>query len=107
LKASDLKERHFFYDYKEIVENLIKAQGLHEGLWRLVFDLGLSGTNVNVLQDGKTTLTPTGMVLIQRIGIVQVQASELNDLTVDAAVCNPRETPPSTKRRKGAKKRSR
>ena len=102
MKAHELKEEHFFYDYKEVVENLIKAQGLHEGLWRLVFDLGLSGTNVNVLQDGKTTLTPTGMVLIQRIGIVQT--SELNDLTVDAAEVNPHETPPSTKRRKGAEK---
>ena len=99
MKISELKERHFFYDQKEVVENLIKAQGLHEGLWRLILDLGLSATNVNVLQDGNTTLTPTGMVLIQRIGIVE--ASELNDLTVDAAVCNPRETPPSTKRRKG------
>ena len=99
MKISELKERHFFYDHKEVVENLIKAQGLHEGLWRLILDLGLSATNVNVLQDGNTTLTPTGMVLIQRIGIVE--ASELNDLTVDAAVCNPRETPPSTKRRKG------
>jgi len=98
LKASELKERHFFYDYKEVVENLIKAQGLHEGLWRLVFDLGLSATNVNVLQDGKTTLTPTGMVLIQRIGIVQT--NELNDLTVDAAEVNPHETPPTTKRSK-------
>ena len=102
MKASELQERHFFYDYKEIVENLIKAQGLHEGLWRLIFDLGLSATNVNVLQDGKTTLTPTGMVLIQRIGIVQT--SELNDLTVDAAEVNPRETPPSTGRLKKRRK---
>lgn len=98
MKVNEIKERHFFYDYKEIVENLIKAQGLHEGLWRLIFDLGLSATNVNVLQDGKTTLTPTGMVLIQRIGIIET--NELNDLTVDAAVVNPHEIPPSTKRSK-------
>jgi hypothetical protein len=102
LKISELKERHFFYDYKEIVENLIKAQGLHEGLWRLILDLGLSATNVNVLQDGKTTLTPTGMVLIRRIGLIE--ANELNDLTVDAAVVNPHETPPSTKRPKKRQK---
>jgi hypothetical protein len=99
LKAGDLKERHFFYDYKDVVENLIKAQGLHEGLWRLILDLGLSATNVNVLDDsGKTTLTPTGMVLIRRIGLIQT--SEPDDLTVDAAAVNPHETPPSPKRSK-------
>jgi len=82
------------------VEELIKKQGLHEGLWRLVLEVGLVGTNVNVLNEGKTKLTPAGMVLVQRIGIVKTE--EATDLTVDAAEVNPREP---TKSRKRSKKR--
>lgn len=102
MKAEDIKERYFLFDHREIVEHLIRQQGIHEGLWRILFELGLSATNVNVLNNGRTTLTPSGIVLIQRIGIVK--ASEESDLTVDAAIVNPRETPPSSKRRKRREK---
>ncbi len=85
--AEDTSE--FFFDNQEVVEELIKKQGLHKGLWGLFFEIGLVGSNVNVLNKlGKTTLTPAGMVLISRIGIRK--ENEPSDLTVDAAEVNPK-----------------
>jgi hypothetical protein len=96
LKADELKEKNFFFNHQEVVEELIKKQGLHEGLWTLILEVGLVGANVNVLKDGKTTLTPSGMVLVQKIGIVKTDKP--SDLTVDAAEVNPREPAKSRKR---------
>lgn len=91
-------QEQFFFDHQEVVEELIRKQGIHKGLWMISYELGQVATNVNVLDEGKTTLTPSGMVLINRVGIRRV--SEPNDLTVDAAETNPDTAPPSRKRRK-------
>ena len=97
-KGKTSKQPCFFFDHKEVVENLIRQQGLHEGLWRLVFEVGLSAADVNVLRNAETTLTPAGMVLIQRIGIMRTD--EQFDLTVDAAIANPAAAANRRKRRK-------
>jgi len=88
----------FFFDHQEVVEDLIKRQGLHSGLWGLSVEIGLVGSNMNVLdKNGKSKLTPAGVVLMSRIGIRQV--SEPTDLTVDAAEVNPRQVEKKTTRR--------
>jgi len=92
----------FFFDAQEIVEELIKKQGLHNGLWKLTLEIGLIGSNVNVLKDGKTTLTPAGIVIVPRIGIAKTE--ELDDLTVNAAEVNPHEEPTKTRKRSPKKK---
>ena len=99
MNAGDLLP--YCFEHREIVEELIRLRGIHKGLWRLSVEVGLVGNNMNVLKDGKTTLTPAATVLIGRIGIVQ--AKELDDLTVDAAEVNPR-IPPPKKSRKRSKK---
>lgn len=92
----------FFFDHQEILEDLIRKRGIHEGLWKIGFEIGLVGTNVNVLNQGNTKLTPAGVVLITRIGLQRV--TEPSELTADAAEVNPRESPPSRKRRKKRQK---
>lgn len=88
----------YFFNYKAIVEDMIKRQGLHEGLWKLTLELGLTGTNVEVVEaGGDSRLAPAGIVTILRIGITL--AKEANDLTVDAAEVNPLRTPRKSTRR--------
>ncbi len=88
----------FFFNHQEVVEELIKKQNIHKGRWKLLLELGLAATNVNVLVANKPVLTPTGMVLIQKIGITQTE--ETGDLTVDAAQVNPRKSTNASKRPK-------
>src|SRR5688500_4542996 len=90
-----------YFSYKEIVEALIKIQGLHEGLWGVSVELGLGALNIKGDPDGKT-LVPAGLVGIQRIGIRRYDTP--SNLTVDAAEANP--APKAAKKgagKKGAK----
>lgn len=86
-----------FFDHQEIVTDLIKKQGLHEGRWKLTLELGLSGHSLPVKRsDGSQIFLPGGVVLVQRIGITRTE--EVDNLTVDAAEVNPSQPAKSTKR---------
>ena len=95
--------QHFF-EYNEVLEELIKRLGIHEGFWKIVFELGFSAANFQTPEspdEAKLTLKPAGVVLIQRVGIVRVDQQD--DLTLDASLVNP--TPsmppkPKVKRRR-------
>ena len=81
----------FLFDYDEVLQELIKKQGLHEGKWRLIFELGFLATSVNTPatpENNKTVLRPAGMILVQKIGIMRTE--EENNLTLDASVVNPK-----------------
>jgi hypothetical protein len=75
------------FPYKEIVEALVKKQGLHEGLWALRVEFGLSAINVRTIE-GSTDGMPAAIIPVVKIGIQR--ATELNNLSVDAAVVNPK-----------------
>jgi hypothetical protein len=78
----------FLFDFQEVLEDLIKRQGLHEGRWKIICELGFAGTNAQVPDpNGEALVKPAAMVLIQRIGITKTE--EVNNLTLDAAVVNP------------------
>jgi hypothetical protein len=85
----------YTFTYKEVVEALIKQQGLHEGLWMLRVEFGLAATNINSVEGG-TDLTPAAIVPVKALGL-QV-GREDNSLTVDAAKVNP--LPKTTKKTK-------
>lgn len=85
----------YTFNYKEVVEALIKQQGLHEGLWMLRVEFGLAATNINS-SEGGTDLTPAAIIPIKALGLMA--GREVNSLTVDAAKVNP-----SPKTRKKAK----
>ena len=88
----------YVFDYKEIVTQLVKAQGIHEGIWSLYIEFGIAAANIEmrVLLDGSTAppnvaptnVTPTAIIPIQKIGILR--STDLTSLSVDAAVVNPK-----------------
>lgn len=75
----------FTFSHKELVQALIKHQGLHEGLWMLYVQFGLGATNAGPSDD---ELLPSAIVPIQKIGLQKGEKE--NNLTVDAAKVNPK-----------------
>lgn len=67
-----------------MVEALIRFNDLHEGLWGLYIEFGLSAANVGLEPDG---LLPAAIVPVKKIGLQRFE--EPNNLTVDAAEANP------------------
>lgn len=88
-----------YFTYKEIVESLVKKEGIHKGLWGLSIEFGLGAVNMKTNPEG-TVLVPSGFLGVQRIGIRQYDTP--SNLTVDAAEVNPLSG--TTKRAKGRPK---
>lgn len=97
------KVHQYFFNHKAVVEDLIKRQGLHEGLWMLNLELGLKGANFKVMTEDGIVLAPSGILAITRIGITHTK--EANDLTVDAAEVNPLRKPSKNTKRPSKKAR--
>lgn len=74
----------YTFNHKELVETLIKKQGLHEGLWMIYVEFGLSAVNAGPSDE---QLLPAAVVPIVKIGIQKGEKE--NSLTVDAAKVNP------------------
>jgi hypothetical protein len=74
-----------FFSYREVAEALVKQQGIHEGLWGVYLEFGLTAANINTAPDAD--VTPAAIIPIQRIGLQRFEAA--SNLTVDAAVVNP------------------
>ncbi len=87
---------HFLFDHKEVVEALVKHQGIHEGIWGLSVRFGLHATNV-ALSDQEAS--PAAIVGVVKIGIQKFPTE--SNLAVDAAKVNPRPRP----KRKTTKKK--
>jgi len=75
------------FSYQEVVEALIKHQGLHEGIWQLSPGLSMNASN---LGPNANNLRPTVMISIGPIGLLKV--NQETNLTVDAAKVNPVKT---------------
>lgn len=73
------------FSHKEVVEALIKHQGLHEGLWQLVVEFGIQGANMGPSPD---QIVPAAIIPIIRIGLKR--GEEENALCLDAAKVNPK-----------------
>jgi hypothetical protein len=76
----------YLFAYKEVTEALIKKQDIHEGLWGIYIEFGMSGGNIPS-GPSTDTLVPAAIVAIVKIGIQR--ADKPNPLTVDAAEVNP------------------
>jgi hypothetical protein len=74
---------NYLFDYKEVAEALIKKQGLHEGLWHVAIEFGFAAQNIRTANG----FAPAAVIPVQKIGLVK--ASEVSNLTVDAAQVNP------------------
>jgi hypothetical protein len=73
------------FTYKEIVETLIKSQGIHEGIWGLFLKFGLSAANVG---DNEAALRPAAIIPVLEIGLQKMDKE--NNISVDAAKVNPK-----------------
>ncbi len=73
------------FSYKEVVEALIKKQGLHEGIWTLSVNFGMQATNVGA---NESDLKPSAIVAILAIGLQK--SDKENSLSLDAAKVNPK-----------------
>ncbi len=76
--------RTVILNHKEVVEALIKQQGLHEGIWQLYVEFGIGAANVPT---GENQLSPSAIVPINRIGLSRVDAE--NPIALDASKVNP------------------
>src|SRR5215207_1253487 len=88
------------FEHKEVVTALLKQQGIHEGLWSIVIEIGFSATSVPTSPDG-SALMPAAINLVQRIGLKH--AEKVSNLTVDAAEVNPA---PKTATKEARKKKA-
>jgi hypothetical protein len=73
------------FSYREVAEALVKKQDLHEGIWSLDFNFGLTATNMGP-NDGD--LKPVGILALLTVGLSRVDKE--TNLTVDAAKINPK-----------------
>jgi hypothetical protein len=72
------------FTYKEVVEALLKKQGIHEGIWGLFVQFGISAANVG---PSAADLMPAAIVPVMKIGLQKFE--EENNLAVNAAAVNP------------------
>jgi hypothetical protein len=75
----------YTFTHKELVEALIKTQGLHEGLWSMYVEFGLGAVNAGPSDD---QLLPAAIVPVVKIGLQKGEKE--NAITVDAAKVNPK-----------------
>jgi hypothetical protein len=73
------------FSYKELVELLIKKQGLHEGIWGLNVNFGMQATNMG---PNDSDLKPAAIIGILGIGLQKMDKE--TSLSLDAAKVNPR-----------------
>jgi len=85
----------YIFDFKEIAEALVKKADIHEGIWGIYVEFGLTATNVGQTE---SQVLPTALVPIQRIGIRRFDKE--NNLAVDASKVNPQTKPPVQPRRR-------
>ena len=93
---SQIPGRPILVNYKDLAALMIRQQGLHEGFWGIFVRFGLRATNMQVQHEHGTNLMPAAILPLMEIGIQPFE--EENDLTVNAAVVNPKP------KRKGARK---
>lgn len=81
-----MADQLYAFSHKEVVEALIKKQGLHEGVWQLYVEFKLGAGNISAEEPSQ--YHPAAIIPIVKIGLIV--AKEPSNLTADAAVVNPR-----------------
>jgi hypothetical protein len=72
------------FTHKELVEALIKHQGIHEGIWGLHVQFGISATNVG---PSASEILPCAIVPIMNLGLQKFETE--TNISVDASKVNP------------------
>ena len=79
------------FSHKEVVEALIKQQGLHHGIWMLSVQFGIGAANIQNPENAQD-INPAAIIPIAAIGLQK--RNELNPLAVDASAVNPKSKTP-------------
>ena len=74
------------FKYEEIIEALLKHQGIHEGIWGLHIQFLLQVGNIN-LGPTKESAVPGLIIPMAKFGLQKFD--KRNGITVDAAQVNP------------------
>jgi hypothetical protein len=75
-----------FFGHKEVLEQLIRKAGVHEGKWMLAVNFGFSAGNFG---PGPDQLSPGAVVTVLSVGIQRAGPDTPEPATLDAAVINP------------------
>ena len=75
----------YTFSHRELVEILVKQQGLHEGIWGLYVRFGLGASNVG---ESPTQIHPAAVVPIIELGLQKFDKE--TSISVDAAKVNPK-----------------
>lgn len=75
------------FSYQDVVESLLKRQGIHEGLWGISISFAFGAVIANST-DAPENFLPAAIVPVREIGIQKFETE--SNLTVDAAKVNPR-----------------
>jgi hypothetical protein len=73
------------FSHKEVVEALIKHQGIHEGIWGLYVKFAIQASNVAL---GSPELLPAAIVPVVEFGLQKFE--EVTSLSADASKVNPK-----------------
>jgi hypothetical protein len=74
------------FSHKEVVEALLKQEGIHAGIWGLFVKFGIGGANVG---ENAGSVNPAAIVPILELGLQRFQ--EETNISVDAAKVNPKD----------------
>lgn len=81
------------FSHKEVVEALIKSQGIHEGIWGLHVKFGMQAINVGL---DENNINPGAIVPILALGLQKFEQE--TSISLDASKVNPK---PRTAKSKG------
>ena len=81
------------FTHKEVVECLVKKQGITEGIWGLYIRFGLNAANIGPTAD---EFVPAAIVPIVEIGLQKMD--KVSKIAVDAAKVNPKKDGRSSKK---------
>jgi hypothetical protein len=73
------------FTHAQVSEALVKYNDIHEGIWGLYVEFGIAGVNVGPTQED---INPAAIVPILKVGLQTFDKA--NNMTVDAAVVNPK-----------------
>jgi hypothetical protein len=76
-------------DFKDLATWMVKENDIHDGIWGIFARFGLNVVNAQtVYQDNPPVVRPAVVAPLLELGIQEYK--EVNELSVDAAVVNPR-----------------
>ena len=78
------------FSWKEVTELLLKQQDIHEGLWTIALEFGITGAAIP-FPPLNNAIIPAAILGIPKVGIQR--ADKVSALTVDAAEVNPAAAP--------------